>query len=243
MDNVSAAKLLISCLDLTSLHDNDTKESITEFCRLTDNPLCNPAAVCIYSQFVAEAKANLDKSVNVATVINFPKGDNNINILEREIPSAIKLGADELDVVLPYKTLLAGDVEQVRSYLRAARELCSKRVLKVIIESGELKSYSKIQQASQLCIEANVDFIKTSTGKTDVSATPEAANIILETIKSGGKKVGFKASGGIKTFSDAQSYMVLARSIMGTDWVSPKHFRIGASSVLNDLLKTIEQGY
>lgn len=243
MDHVSAAKLLISCLDLTSLQDNDSSESITQFCKLTDDPLCNPAAICVYPQFIGDVKANINKSIRIATVINFPKGENDVDILKRDIPTAIKLGADELDVVFPYKALLDGEVESVRNYLHVARDICGSKILKVIIESGELKSYGNISLASQLCIEAKADFIKTSTGKTPVSATVEAANIILEAIKASGKKIGFKASGGIKTFSDAQSYLILAQSIMGTDWVSPKHFRIGASSLLKDLLKTIAQGY
>ena len=163
--------------------------------------------------------------------------------MEKEIASAVRLGADELDVVLPYRALLGGDIEFCTDYLTHAREACAKKTLKIIIETGELKTVDNIRQAAILCINAKADFIKTSTGKTPVSATPEAANIILETIFRYGKNTGFKASGGIKTFADAKKYLTLAQSIMGPAWPLPGCFRIGASSVLNDLLKTIKQGY
>lgn len=242
MDNVTSAKLLLSCLDLTSLHDNDTKEGIKEFCSLACTPYGNPAAICVYPRFVNTVKENLRK-MPVATVINFPQGENDTDILKREIPSSLSSGADELDIVLPYKDLLKGRDDEVRQYLTCARKLCGKKVMKVIIESGELKSVNMIKKATELCIEAKADFVKTSTGKTEISATPEAANIILETIRGSGKNVGFKASGGIKTFMDAKQYLVLAQSIMDKGWVDANHFRIGASSLRDDLLQTIEQGY
>lgn len=243
MDNPTSAKLLLASLDLTSLNDTDTNEQIAEFCRLVDTPYGKPAAVCVYSRFIPTVRENLGDEMKIATVINFPQGVLDENILEREISQALKLGADELDVVLPYKALLAKDEAGCLSYLHRARELAGKNTLKIIIESGELKSLAYIRRAAQLCIEAKADFIKTSSGKTPISATPEAANIILETIKASKTDTGFKASGGIRTFADAKNYLVLAQSIMGTSWVNAAHFRIGASSLLKDLLKTIEQGY
>jgi len=242
MDNVTAAKIMLSCLDLTSLHDNDNDEKIRDFCKKASTPYGGVAAVCVYSGFIPVVKQCCPE-VKVATVINFPQGTDDEEILEREIPLAIKLGADELDIVLPYKSLMAGKIDKVRAYLRKARQLCGQKVMKVIIESGELKTIKNIVLATTMCIEEKVDFVKTSTGKTQVSATPEAANVILEVIKSSGKNVGFKASGGIKSFADAQSYLTLAQSIMGANWVKSQHFRLGASALLDDLLKTIEQGY
>lgn len=241
MDNVTAAKTLLSCLDLTSLHDNDTTESISEFSELAYTPYGSVAAVCVYPRFVSTIKTKY-KDLKVATVINFPQGKDDLTILEREIPVAISSDADELDVVLPYRTLLEGRIDDVAEYLAYARKLCGHNTMKVIIESGELGTIDMIKKATALCIEAKADFVKTSTGKTKKSATPEAANAILETIKQSGKDVGFKASGGIKTFMDAQSYLILAGSIMGWDWVKSNHFRIGASSLLKDLLATIERG-
>ena len=243
MDDVSAAKLLISSLDLTSLNTADTDETIRELCAKAVTPYGTVAAVCIYPQFIPLVKSILPSSIKIATVINFPSGLADLHLLEKEINSAVKLGADELDVVLPYRTLLTGDGEFCAKYLIKARETAGKKTLKIIIESGELKTVDKIKQASQLCIDAQADFIKTSTGKTDVSATPETANVILETIKQSGQNVGFKASGGIKTLNDAKKYLTLALSIMEPGWVNASHFRIGASSVLNNLLTTIKQGY
>ena len=243
MDNLTSAKLLLSLLDLTSLNDNDNNDSISEFCSLAATPYGKPAALCIYQQFIPVVSPRINEAIKIATVINFPQGENNINILEKEISSAIKLGADELDVVMPYKDFLAGNIQECMEYLTTARKLCSKKTLKIIIESGELGNISNIKQASAMCIEAKADFIKTSTGKTPHSATPEAANAILEVIKSSKADVGFKASGGIRTFLDAKCYLTLAQSIMGASWVNPQHLRIGASSLLKDLIKTIEQGY
>ncbi len=244
MDDVSAAKILIACLDLTSLNTADTQESIAAFLPKAQTPYGNAAAVCLYQPFIPQAKQSLPNDIKVATVINFPAGLADIVLMQKEVSAAINLGADELDIVLPYRALLNGDEEFCLQYLRQAREACAKNTLKIIIESGELKTVETIKLAARLCIEAKVDFIKTSTGKTDISATPEAANIILEAIKqSGNKNIGFKASGGIKTLDDAKKYLTLAQSIMGPEWISPAHFRIGASSVLNNLLSTINQGY
>ncbi len=243
MDDVSAAKLLISSLDLTSLNNSDTEEKIKDLCTKASTPYGKVPAVCIYSQFIPFAKSILPSDIKIATVINFPEGQADLNLLEKELNTAINLGADELDVVLPYKTLLSENIDFCTKYLQISRTISAKKTLKIIIESSELKTIEKIKQASNLCISANVDFIKTSTGKTEISATPEAANIILETIKQSGKNIGFKASGGIKTLTDAKKYLSLTQSIMGVNWINSSHFRIGASSVLTNLIETIEQGY
>lgn len=243
MDDVSAAKTLIASLDLTTLNTNDTEETVRALCAKAVTPYGNVPAVCIYPRFIPFAKSNLPSGIKVATVINFPSGLADLLLLEKEINAAVDFGADELDVVLPYRTLITGDTAFCAKYLAKARELCGKKTLKIIIESGELKTVELIKKASLLCIEAQADFIKTSTGKTETSATPEAANIILETIKQSKKNIGFKASGGIKTLTDAKKYLTLAQSVMGASWVNETHFRIGASSVLTNLLDTIKQGY
>ena len=243
MNNTEAAKILINLLDLTSLNNNDTNETITTLCQKATSKYGNTASVCIYPQFIPHAKTILPQNFKIATVINFPKGVANNTLLEREIITALNYGADELDVVFPYQTFLNGDIDFCKEYLSIARESCENKILKIIIESGELKNTLAIKDATQLCIDADADFVKTSTGKTEISATLEAANIILETIAQSGKNVGFKASGGIKTLFDAKAYLTLAQSIMGNDWVNQNHFRIGASSLLNDLIQTIEQGY
>lgn len=243
MDDVTAAKLLIKCLDLTSLNLSDTDEKITNLCSRGKTSYGNVAALCVYPQFIPLAKKNLPKDIKVATVINFPAGLADIALLQKELSFAVASGADEFDVVLPYRTMLSGDIKFCSEYLAKAREITHQKKLKIIIESGELKTVQAIKQAALLCIDAEADFIKTSTGKTDISATPEAANIILETISQNNKNIGFKASGGIKTLDDAKKYLTLAQSIMGPAWVDSSHFRIGASSVLNNLLEVINRGY
>lgn len=244
MDDVTAAKVLISCLDLTSLNESDNDETITALCQKAATPAGPVAAVCVYPRFVPLALQSLSGNIKIATVVNFPSGGADLSKLETEINRALKAGADEIDCVFPYRRFANGDIDNSRRYIEHARQLCgSEHALKVILETGELQTTSKIKAATQLCIESGADFIKTSTGKTKISATPEAANAILETIKTSKQNVGFKASGGIKTIDDAKKYLVLANAIMGPDWVSPRHFRIGASSLLTNLLATINQGF
>lgn len=243
MTDTEAAKILIRLLDLTSLNHDDTKETIKDLCRRAVTPYGATAAVCIYPEFIAAALHELKDNIKIATVVNFPDGSTDLKRLEKEVRQAIKLGADEIDAVLPYRELLSGNENFCISFLNKARELCGDKTLKIIIESGELKSTVTIKKAARLAIESGADFVKTSTGKTPISATPEAANAILEEIKASGKDVGFKASGGIKTLEDAKKYLSLAVSIMGPDWINAKHFRIGASSVLNNLLEHLNKGY
>lgn len=245
MDDVTAAKILISSLDLTSLSDNDNEYSIEKLCQRAITPYGNVAAVCVYPKFVPQARKFLeDTNIKIATVVNFPKGELDFNNLSREIKEAIKFGTDEIDAVFPYKSFLNGDLESCEKFLEVVTYECGKKYRsKIILETGELQKTSLIAKASKMCINQGVNFIKTSTGKTKISATPEAANIILETIASCKKPVGFKASGGIKTFEDAKKYLTLANSILGSKWLSSKNFRIGASSVLDDILNVINRGY
>jgi len=243
MDNPTAAKHIIRSLDLTSLNNNDTPQTIAELCKKAETKYGNVAAVCVYPEFINVALKEVPQGVKIATVVNFPKGESDIKIVEKEIKKAIKSGADEIDAVLPYARLLAGDEDYCKYFLQSCRNFCENKILKIIIETGELKSTMLIKKATQMCIDAGADFVKTSTGKTKISATPEAANAMLEVIKASGKNVGFKASGGIKTTEDAKKYLVLANVILGNQWSDQRHFRIGASSVLSELLKTIEQGF
>lgn len=245
MRDFELAKWLISCLDLTSLNKNDNETSIIKLCKKAVTPYGNVAAVCVYSKFIPVVQKELeDTKIKIASVVNFPEGGTNFTTLKEEIKKAIGLGADEIDAVFPYKSFLAGDEKTCREFLEIVAKECGKKhQSKIILETGEIKKSSLIAEASKLCIEYKVNFIKTSTGKTDVSATVEAANTILETIAESGSDVGFKASGGIKTFEDARKYITLAQIILGEEWPSPKHFRIGASSLLDDLLKVIREGY
>ena len=245
MDDINAYKIIIACLDLTSLGNDDTEEDIIKLCQKAQTPYGKTAAVCVWPKFVTLAKNMLhNTNIRVATVVNFPDGGDDLIRLEMEITNALKSGADEIDAVFPYREYLKGNITLCEEFLKTATKLCHKKaVLKIILETGELKTINNIISAAKLCITHGADIIKTSTGKTETSATPEAANAILETIASGRKNAGFKASGGIKTIDDAKKYLILADTIMGYKWVTPKNFRIGASSLLNNLIEVIERGY
>ncbi len=243
MDDVTAAGILINSLDLTSLNENDTPDTVKDLCFRAVTPYGKTAAVCIYPKFIPLVLQNLPDNIRIATVVNFPAGGEDMTATAKEIKRALKSGADEIDAVFPYRAWLAGKTTFCREFLNMLRDETGDNTLKVIIESGELGSTTRIREVSEMCIEAKADFIKTSTGKTKISATPEAANAILETIRDSKADVGFKASGGIKTTEQAKKYLTLAQSVMGPGWINRAHFRIGASSVLNNLLETIKQGY
>lgn len=238
-----AAKAL-SLMDLTTLNDDDTNDIVINLCKQAKTSVGSTAAVCVYPRFVPIARKTLKAlgadSVKIATVTNFPYGDSDIEIAVAETKAAVAYGADEVDVVFPYKALMSGNAQIGYDLVRACKDVCGDTVLlKVIIESGELESSVLIRLASEIAIEAGADFIKTSTGKVPVNATLEAAKIMLQVIKDKNPSVGFKAAGGVKTAEQAANYLALAESIMGADWVSSKTFRFGASSLLSDLLATL----
>lgn len=244
MDNVAAAKFLIGHLDLTALDSTETSYSIADLCHRAQTSYGNAAAVCIPAQYIPTAKQELaDTGIRVATVVNFPEGQTNLKRTISEIERATSAGADEIDAVFPYREFLAGNFQPCADFLKTCRDLCSNKVLKIILETGEYPNSTKIREATLMALMSGADFIKTSTGKTKLSATYEAANIILETIREGKYHAGFKASGGIKTTMDAKQYLILAQTILGIQWVDVSTFRIGASSLLDDLLNTIEKGY
>lgn len=234
------AKTVLGLLDLTSLNDGDSDDSIRALVQSAQTSFGGPAALCVYDRFLGTARAELDKvglkTVRLATVANFPAGGTDFEAVLAEAEAQPGKGADEVDMVFPWRALIGGDrevgarlVSGVRSVLPAAT------TLKVIIESGELAEPGLIRRASEISIENGADFVKTSTGKVPVNATLEAAEIILTTIRASGKPVGFKASGGVRTVADAANYLALADKIMGKGWVSPKTFRFGASGLLGDI--------
>jgi deoxyribose-phosphate aldolase len=229
------ARLAISLLDLTNLDDRCTPAAVAELCaRAAEHHV---AAVCVWPDFVTQSVAALEGTgVGVATVVNFPTGDERPYAVSAVTACAIDDGATEIDVVLPYRALLAGDTEWVLGLLRAARVASSGTHLKVILESGELSSSAHVAEAARMAIEAGADFVKTSTGKTAVSATLEAAATILDVIAACDHTVGFKPSGGIRTATDAEQYLAVAAERMGIDYLAPATFRFGASSLLDALL-------
>ena len=240
-----AARRALALMDLTSLNDDDNEARIVELCRQAATPAGHPAAVCIYPRFIATARqaladAGLAGQVRIATVTNFPHGAADIAAAEAETRQAIEAGADEVDVVFPYRTLMAGDARVGRELVEACKAACGERCLKVIIESGELADAALIRRASEIAIAAGADFIKTSTGKVAINATLESAEIMLSAIRDSGREVGFKAAGGVRSADDAAQYLELAARLMGDAWITPAHFRFGASSLLGSLLESLD---
>lgn len=247
MSDLKAAALrALKLMDLTTLNDDDTNEKVIALCHDAKTAVGNTAAICIYPRFIPIAKKTLREQgtpeVRIATVTNFPHGNDDIDIAVTETKAAVAYGADEVDVVFPYRALIAGNEEVGFNLVKKCKAACGDITLKVIIETGELKEEALIKKASQICIEAGADFIKTSTGKVPVNATPEFARMMLEVIRDMGvaKTVGFKPAGGVRTAEDAQAYLAMADELLGAEWADNMHYRFGASSLLTNLLNTLE---
>ena len=239
----SVAAAALACLDLTELGDAATEQATLALVERSTSQHGSTAAVCIWPRFVASARARLGAGspVRIATVVNFPSGDLPVNEVVEETSRAIADGADEIDLVIPWKALLGGDEQAVRTMISAVRAATPQPArLKTILETGELKDPDLIARASHIALEEGADFIKTSTGKVAVNATLEAARIMLEAICRSGKDAGFKPAGGIRTVDDARAYFALCEEILGAGWVSPETFRFGASGLLGDILSTLE---
>lgn len=246
MSDLKAAALrALQLMDLTTLNDNDTDAQVITLCQSAKTAVGNTAAICIYPRFIPIARKQLiaqgTPDIRIATVTNFPHGNDDIEIAETETRAAVAYGADEVDVVFPYRALIAGDEQTGFELVKRCKAACGTVLLKVIIETGELKTPELIQRASEIAIEAGADFIKTSTGKVPVNATPESAEIMLTVIKNMGvgDKVGFKPAGGVRTSEDAAQFLAMADRIMGSEWVDQMHYRFGASSLLGSLLETL----
>lgn len=228
---------LLKLLDLTRLSDDDSPQAMQEWLQQTATADAVPAAFCVYPQFLQQTKVHLasqQMSAELATVVNFPSGDAPIAQVVAEIAEALKLGATEIDCVLPYKALLAGNTEQVRQFLLAVRQACGDTCLKIIIESGELVTPQQIIKATELCVQAGADFVKTSTGKVPVGATIESARSILTVLAASERFVGFKASGGVRTVAQAMELVQLYEELTGRI-ATADGMRIGASALLTEL--------
>jgi len=228
------ARRAIALIDLTDLSDGPADEQADELCARAAR--AGVAAVCVWPRFVARCAGRLaGTGVRVATVVNFPAGTDQPDAVGAMTATALADGADEIDVVLPYGAWLGGDVDRAAAVLQVVRTEAAGRTVKVIIETGELPDRAAIDRATHFAIANGADFVKTSTGKTPVSATPDAAEIVLEAIEVSGRPVGFKVSGGIRTLADAAAYLELADRIMGPAWATPATFRFGASGLLDAL--------
>ena len=246
MSNLKTAALrALKLMDLTTLNDDDTDETIIELCKSAKTAVGNTAAICIYPRFIPAAKKQLrlqdTPDIRIVTVTNFPHGNDDIDIAVAETRAAIMYGADDVDVVFPYRALMAGNEDVGFELVKQCKAICGDTLLKVIIESGELKTAALIKKASEISIKAGADIIKTSTGKVPINATLEAAEIILSVIQEMGveKTVGFKASGGVQTTEEAKKYLDMVDSMFGAEWADSMHYRFGASSLLKNLLNTL----
>ncbi|MDD3281169.1 MAG: deoxyribose-phosphate aldolase [Bacteroidales bacterium] len=241
----SALELALQCLDLTSLNATDTEKDIIDLCEKAKvlHPL--PATVCVYSPFCKLAKKELkNTSVKIACVAGgFPSGQLPIILKIQEVNYAISEGADEIDMVISIGKFLEGKYTDVYDEIAAIKSACKDIILKVILETGELVSLENTHKASEIAINAGADFIKTSTGKTTINATPESFTTMLLAIKNHykntGKKVGIKPAGGIKEVKDVLLYISILRQTLGENWMNKKFFRIGASSVADRIIERL----
>ena len=245
-------KFCYSAIDLTTLSCNDSVESVTAMTRKAVEfydkypHIPNVASICVYPAFVETVGvAAADSAMRITAVSGgFPASQTFIEVKALETAMAVENGADEIDVVLNVGKMLTGAYDEAANEIEVLRAETEETVLKVIIESGALKTPELIRKASLLSMFAGADFVKTSTGKIDVAATPEAAVVMCHAIRDyyekTGRKVGFKAAGGVRTAEDAALYYTIVEEILGEEWLTTALFRIGASSAANNLLTAIE---
>ena len=245
-------KFLFNCIDLTTLNTTDSDESVMRFTEKVnqfDNEfpdLKNVAAICVYPNFAQVVKDTLKvEGVNIACVSGgFPSSQTFTEIKIAETAMAVADGADEIDIVIPVGAFLNGDYETMCEEIMELKETCKEHHLKVILETGALKTASNIKKASILSMYSGADFIKTSTGKQQPAATPEAAYVMCQAIKEyheqTGNKIGFKPAGGINSVNDALIYYTIVKEILGEEWLSNKLFRLGTSRLANLLLCEIK---
>lgn len=250
-DTLEVKKLLFHCIDLTTLKCTDSEESVMKFTEKVNNfvdkypDLDNVAAICVYPNMAEIVNDTLEAdNVNIACVSGgFPSSQTFMEVKVAETAMALHTGADEIDIVISVGKFLSGDYEGMCDEIEELKSVCGEHHLKVILETGELGSASNIKKASILSMYSGADFIKTSTGKEKVSATPEAALVMCQAIKEyyqeTGKKIGFKPAGGINTVKDALVYYTIVKEVLGKEWLNNELFRLGTSRLANLLLSDI----
>jgi deoxyribose-phosphate aldolase len=248
-----ALDMVIQMMDLTTLEGADTKERVRSLCLKaitpdpTDLTTPQPAAICVYGDMVKHAKDAIGKNkIHVAAVATaFPSGRASLPVKIADTKDAVNAGADEIDMVIDRGAFLSGNYLEVYKQILAVKAACVRKDgtrahLKVILETGELETYDNIRRASYLAMLAGPDFIKTSTGKVSVNATLPITLLMLQAVKDWFDqtkiRIGVKPAGGIRTAKDAIKYLVVVKETAGEEWLTPKYFRFGASSLLNDVL-------
>ncbi len=250
-DTLDVKKFLFNCIDLTTLKSEDSDESVMKFTQKVNQfdelhpDLKNVAAICVYPNFAEIVKDTLEvEDVKIACVSGgFPSSQTFIEVKVAETAMAIMEGADEIDIVISVGKFLSGNYEEMCDEIQELKETCKDHHLKVILETGALKTASNIKKASILSMYAGADFIKTSTGKQQPAATPEAAYVMCQAIKEyykeTGIKIGFKPAGGINTVNDALVYYTIVKEVLGEEWLNNSLFRLGTSRLANLLLSDI----
>ena len=250
-DTLDVKKFLFNCIDLTTLKSEDSDESVMKFTQKVNQfdelhpDLKNVAAICVYPNFAEIVKDTLEvEDVKIACVSGgFPSSQTFIEVKVAETAMAIMEGADKIDIVISVGKFLSGNYEEMCDEIQELKETCKDHHLKVILETGALKTASNIKKASILSMYAGADFIKTSTGKQQPAATPEAAYVMCQAIKEyykeTGIKIGFKPAGGINTVNDALVYYTIVKEILGEEWLNNSLFRLGTSRLANLLLSDI----
>ena len=250
-DNSEVKKQLFHCIDLTTLKCTDSEESVMKFTEKVNEfvdkypDLDNVAAICVYPNMAEIVSDTLEAdNVKIACVSGgFPSSQTFMEVKVAETAMAIHTGAEEIDIVMPVGKFLCEDYEGMCDEIGELKDICGEKPLKVILETGTLRSASNIKKAALLAMYSGADFIKTSTGKEAISATPEAALVMCEAIKEyyqeTGRKVGFKAAGGIDTVKKALAYYTIVKEVLGEEWLNNGLFRIGASRLANQLLSEI----
>jgi deoxyribose-phosphate aldolase len=243
----------ISMVDLTTLEGSDTPGKVAALCSKAIRPdpgdasVPSCAAVCVYPNLVATARERLRGSgVKVAAVASgFPSGQYPTEIKVADVRSAVDLGADEIDMVIDRGAFLSGRYAKVYDDVVRVKEACGGAHLKVILETGELGTYDNVRRATLLAVAGGADFVKTSTGKINPAATLPVALCMLEAVRDvheeTGRRVGFKAAGGIRQAKQAVQHLVLVHETLGPEWLTPDLYRLGASSLLNDILMQLRK--
>ena len=233
----------LTCLDLTNLDDDCTEDDIRALAARGVTPHGAVAALCVWPRFVRLAREAAAPDIKIATVVAFPTGLETAEEAIDETAAAMRAGADEIDVVIPYRALMEGREERVLARVERVKRASHGAPVKAILETGMLGSAELTRKAADLALQGGADFLKTSTGKVPVNATLSAAETLLTAIKESDRPgVGFKAAGGIRTLEDAEAYLGLADEIMGEGWAGPSTFRFGASGLLDALLAAIAGG-
>ena len=250
-DTLAVKKFLFHCIDLTTLKTTDNDISVMKFTQNVNRfdekhpDLKNVAAICVYPNFAEIVRDTLEvEDVKIACVAGgFPSSQTFTEVKVAETAMALMDGADEIDIVIPVGKFLAGDYEAMCDEIQELKETCKEKHLKVILETGALKTAANIKKASILAMYAGADFIKTSTGKMEPAATPEAAYVMCKAIKEyfyeTERKVGFKPAGGINTAHDAIVYYTIVKEVLGEEWLNNNLFRLGTSRLANLLLSDI----